>query len=427
MTTPGQDKYNMPLYDIQVTNPISPDINVLQSPINYFPVYQGFLGPAYINGIPVGFQTQQNYFYNKYNYASQSPLVFAIGNGTAGPYNFKIPIIGEQIPPNPPFNCLLRGHVDITGIITTNVNQDPPLVTNVEIQSNEPFIQTIPVTSVDSAVFITSIDSTGSNVEVRDSGQFLDTNVNEGLLMQPGKAPNGNLPLLNGYSTSFMITDVTQATQAVVSVVNTLVPNVFVQISGIVGMTQLFGTYTVVSANPTSITLNVDSTSFSPYISGGFVSVSMNVINYFSGQVHNLFFPAAIPSGANIFVTCSFFESGLPREILFYNNVLTLRCPPAFQYHVELDAYLSPAAFLTSSAAIPFGYMSEYIARGAARKILSDTGDAEQLQFYEPFFREQEQLVWKRSQRQWTATRTETLYSRGNHHGHHGISSGSNY
>ena len=31
----------------------------------------------------------------------------------------------------------------------------------------------------------------------------------------------------------------------------------------------------------------------------------------------------------------------------------------------------------------------------AARKIMADTGDQEQLMFYEPFFREQEMLVWK--------------------------------
>jgi hypothetical protein len=57
--------------------------------------------------------------------------------------------------------------------------------------------------------------------------------------------------------------------------------------------------------------------------------------------------------------------------------------------------------------------MAEYIARGAARKILSDTGDWEQFMAYEPLFQEQELLVWKRSQRQWTATRTETIYSQG--------------
>ena len=64
--------------------------------------------------------------------------------------------------------------------------------------------------------------------------------------------------------------------------------------------------------------------------------------------------------------------------------------------------------------------MAEYIARGAARKILSDTGDVEQFQFYEPLFKEQELLVWKRSQRQWTATRTQTLYSMGNQQGQFG-------
>jgi len=94
--------------------------------------------------------------------------------------------------------------------------------------------------------------------------------------------------------------------------------------------------------------------------------------------------------------------------------------PPATQYLVELDAYLTPAALLNSEAALPFGYMSEYIARGAARKILSDTGDWDQYDRYEPLFREQEQLVWKRSQRQFTSTRTPTLYSQGMHNGYGG-------
>jgi hypothetical protein len=106
-----------------------------------------------------------------------------------------------------------------------------------------------------------------------------------------------------------------------------------------------------------------------------------------------------------------------------------MRAPPSQQYLVELDAYLSPAAFLSTGQAIPFGYMSEYIARGAARKYLSDVGDTEQFMFYEPLFKEQELLVWKRSQRQWTATRTQTLYSRGNNNGQSGSNtfSGSSY
>ena len=90
-----------------------------------------------------------------------------------------------------------------------------------------------------------------------------------------------------------------------------------------------------------------------------------------------------------------------------------MRNPPNIQYLVSLEGYLSPAAFLASTNAVPFAYMSEYIARGAARKILADTGDVEQFQFYEPFFREQEILVWKRSQRIFTSSRTQTIFSEG--------------
>ena len=144
-------------------------------------------------------------------------------------------------------------------------------------------------------------------------------------------------------------------------------------------------------------------------LSGGY-STTSNTVNYNTGVAH-VTFPTAIPSGNNIQAQCYFFQQGLPRAVLFYNNVITVRPPPDISYLVVLDAYLSPAAFLSTSAALPFGYMAEYIARGAARKILSDTGDTEQFMFYEPLFREQEMLVWKRSQRQVTSTRTDTIFS----------------
>jgi len=323
-TTPGVDRYNMPLYDVQ-TQPGSQSIGM-------YPVYQGFLGPAYVNGIQVSFFTEKNSFYSIYPPYIQYNAVVGTGDGTLGPYNLKLPILPTSTSQNPPFNGILRGHVDTTGIIATGNNVDPILGTTLDT--------TVPVTSVDYEVIITSISTTGANVVVTDSGQFLSSNVNYGLLMVPGNAPLGNTALGGGYSTS------------------------------------------------------------------------SNTINYLTGAI-NVLFPVAIPSGNNIDVQCRFYASGLPRAILFYDNTLTLRSPPALQYLVELDAYLTPAAFLNTESAIPFGYMAEYIARGAARKILSDTGDIEQFQFYEPLFREQELLVWKRSQRQWTSTRTQTIYSQG--------------
>lgn len=329
-TIPGIDKYNMPLYNTQ----LEPGAQT----IGMFPVYQGFEPPCYINGIQVPFQTQKNQFFNIWPNIVQNLGVVAVGNGTSGPYQIQLPIVPSIQPLNPPFTALLRGHIDITGIMATGQNIDPPVSgTNTEAAQ---LIQSIPTTSVDSAVFFTTLDSTGANVIVADSGIMLEQNFNYGLLMTPGKAPYGNTPLPGGYTTT------------------------------------------------------------------------SNTINYFNGFA-TITFPTVIPSGINISAQSFFYQSGLPRGVLFYNNTLTLRAPPDQQYLVELDGYLSPAAFLNTQDAIPFGYMSEYIARGAARKILADTGDIEQFQFYEPLFKEQESLVWKRSQRQFTQSRTESIYSQG--------------
>jgi hypothetical protein len=143
--------------------------------------------------------------------------------------------------------------------------------------------------------------------------------------------------------------------------------------------------------------------------SGGY-STTSNTINYATG-VATVTFDAAVESGTNIQAQGYFYNQGIPRGLLYYNNTITVMPPPNLSYLIELDAYLSPAAFLNSADAITYGYMSEYLALGAARKILSDTGDVEQFNFYEPRFREQEKLVLVRSDRQFTATPTASFFS----------------
>ncbi len=349
-TVPGVDQYNMPLYSVQSETPGDPSA----ADIGMYPVYQGFMDPVYVNGVQIPFHTQRNTFFNTFINVVQNLPAIAVGNGSAGPYTLNIPILPNfPNPPNPPLQGLLRGHVDIAGVISTAQNEDPPLVSSAEILALDPFIQNIPVTSVLSGVYFTSIAADGSSIVIADSGQFLDTAVNYGLLMKPGPAPFGNSPLTGGPAPNY--------------------------------------------------------------------STTQNTINYFTGVATNVYFPAAIPVGQNINAQCYYFQTGLPRSVLYYNNTLTLRNPPDRQYLVELDAYLSPCAYFSTAAAIPFGYMAEYLSLGAARKILSDTGDKEQLEFYEPRFREQEALVHIRSQRQWTSTRTQTIYSQGLNQGPVGI------
>lgn len=410
LTQPGIDKYNMPLYNIQSETPGNPS----SQDIGMYPVYQGFLGPAYVNGIPVQFQTEQKYFYNSFPNIVQGSNIIGVGDGTTTTFTLTMPTVpGNSTPLNPPINAILRGHVDITGIMAlspTFGNIDPPVMTNSQFISN---LSSIPTTSIDPAVYITYSNADGTNVQVCDSGVFLSGQQNLGFLISPGNAPYGNITLPGGYSQTSTITGITQSNPAVITTTSTFGIGQIVQISGVGGMTELNGnSYEVIANTGTSLTINVDSSEFTAFTSGGTVFGQTNFINYLTG-VATVTFPSAPPLGTNIYGQCLFFETGLPRSMVYFNQTITLRSPPDRAYQVQLDAYLSPAAFFNTNAAIPFGYMAEYIARGAARKILSDTGDIDQFMFYEPLFKEQERQVWIRSQRQWTSTRTQTIYSQG--------------
>lgn len=326
-TIPQVCDYNMPMYQVQTepgTQTIAP-----------YPVYQGFTGTTYVNGIQIPLYVQRDPFWKIWPNYLQALTTVAVGDGSTTTFTFNVP-----------FFPAIPGHVDMTGIIYNYSNgggiNDPIFDTQVPNSSGNPVI---PYTSIYPGVFITYQNSNGSTVTITDSGVFLSTATSNELTGILIEATNSNFnvsPL--GYS--------------------------------------LLGSST--TANST--------------------------VNYITGQI-NVTFPSAPADQTNIQVQSYYYQPGIPRAVLFYNNCLTIRPPPDIPYLIELDAYLTPAAFLNTSQAIQFGYMCEYIARGAARKILSDTGDIEQFQFYEPLFREQETLVWKRSQRIFTSQRTGTIYS----------------
>lgn len=315
--------YNMPVYSIQ-TEP-GPQT------ISYYPVYQGFTGTAYVNGIQMPMYTQRDSFWKIWpNYIQSLPNA-AVGDGSTTIFQLTVP-----------FFPAIPGHIDMTGVIAAangGALNDP--IFNTTIPAN------IPYSSIYPGVYITYQNPNGSTTTIADSGVFLST------------ATDGDLyGLLIEYSN----------------------PGAF-------------------NPNPTG---------YAPL--GGGYSTTSNTVNYQTGVI-NVSLPSAPLANAPIQVQSYYFQQGIPRAILQYNNTLTIRPPPNIPYLIELDAYLTPAAFLTTSQAIQFGYMCEYIAYGAARKILSDTGDWDQFNAYEPLFIEQERNVWKRSQRIFTSQRTGTIYS----------------
>lgn len=133
-------------------------------------------------------------------------------------------------------------------------------------------------------------------------------------------------------------------------------------------------------------------------------------VDYINGTA-TFSFNNQIPAGEPINSMTSPYSAGFPRYALFFNNCIKLYPVPSRPHKMQFDAYITPSQFLDTSESAPFDYMSEYIARGAARKILSDNADYDQFQFYEPFFREQECLVLRRTDRQNSTMRTPTIFS----------------
>lgn len=87
-------------------------------------------------------------------------------------------------------------------------------------------------------------------------------------------------------SQTFTITGATQAYPCVLTSANSLSSGQMISIAGVIGMTQLnydgsqATIYQVISATPTSITINVDSSGFGAYVSGGIVT-QMQMPNQF--------------------------------------------------------------------------------------------------------------------------------------------------
>lgn len=262
-----------------------------------------------------------------------------------------------------------------------------------------------------------------------------------------------------GFTLSATITGVSQAVQAVVTSVNSFRVGQLLTFTGVGGMTQLNGnTYQVVNSTGSSFTINVNSTAFTAYTAGGTASIvvtsqglltsnvyvtaldsngnlniaqdspissttgaliqydSNNVaqpvgsVNYITGAIV-VNFLNSVPTTSAINYQCIPYAAGRPQAVLFFDNTFTFRTIPDKPYLFRCDAYYTPAAFLSTSNAVPYRWMAEYIARGTARKILQDYGDKEQIQFYEPFFREQENFVLRRTTRQNSVVRTSTIYT----------------
>jgi hypothetical protein len=193
-----------------------------------------------------------------------------------------------------------------------------------------------------------------------------------------------------------------------------LLPYVYITAVDAAGSQQYIVDSGYVDSSGQGILIQTDATfqniTGSPLLGTPPSSGGAGIVDYINGTA-TFTFSTSVSSGINIESQTSPYSAGFPRICLFFNNIFKLYPVPDRAYKIQCNAYVSPTVFFNTSGSVPFAYMSEYIARGAARKILSDTGDYEQMQFYEPLFREQENLVLRRSDRQRSTQRTPTIFS----------------
>lgn len=135
-----------------------------------------------------------------------------------------------------------------------------------------------------------------------------------------------------------------------------------------------------------------------------------NEINYLTGAFTVTFIgpPAA---GANINFQVVPYVPSIPQAILYYDEQFTLRPVPDQSYPVNIEVYNRPTELLAAGDTPQLEQWWQYIAYGAAKKVLEDRIDTETLAQIMPEYKKQELLVLRTTIVQNTNERTATIYT----------------
>lgn len=281
----------------------------------------------------------------------------------------------------------------------------------------------------------------------------------------------------DAYEVTGVITGATQSNPCqITSTANGIVNGTMVTINGVVGMTELNGntyTVTVSTSNPNVFFININSTSFTAYISGGTwtaetqgnqgspnvpgvsqgapafpaqrcqnilitantasgtcnvtddgfgnligdidISQTPGTINYQTGAISGLYFNQAIPQGNSIQIQYNGVQPTIPLSVLFFRNQFVLRPVPDRGYTIEIVAYRQPTqALMDTSANQGTPELSEWweiIAVGASKKIFEDRLDTDGVAIMDKMLNEKYQLIYTRTYAQLGKQRVNTIYA----------------
>lgn len=137
---------------------------------------------------------------------------------------------------------------------------------------------------------------------------------------------------------------------------------------------------------------------------------NIGTINYVTGAV-SINFPVAPAAGTLVTMWVTQYSAGRPYSLLFWNNEITIRPVPDNVYKVELESYMTPSQLLASTQSPVLNQWWQYIAIGAAMKVLEDRQDMEGYQNLIPLLERQEGLVLERQGVEEIGQRNTTIFS----------------
>lgn len=136
----------------------------------------------------------------------------------------------------------------------------------------------------------------------------------------------------------------------------------------------------------------------------------VGTVNYVTG-VFTFTSSIILDSGTVMNAWVSQYSPGRPYTLLFWNNYFQVRPVPNNVYKVEVETYLTPVEFMNSTDSPILNQWVDYIAIGAAIKVLEDRNDTQGIQNLSVIFDRQESLVLERQAVEEINQRNSTIYS----------------
>jgi len=139
-------------------------------------------------------------------------------------------------------------------------------------------------------------------------------------------------------------------------------------------------------------------------------TVPASTINYITGA-YVLNFPTAPAAGAAILSMTVPYQPSRPQGVCFYQDSFIVRPVPDQAYPINIEVYKRPSELLNIGDMPELSEWWQYIAYGAAKKVLEDRMDPDTVQLIMPEFKKQETLILRRSLIQQSNERVATIYT----------------